>query len=115
MRAAAAEGFAAARLDLARAEAAAAWDYPLCAVRIDEECVALAGGYPDDDPAAIEAWAGRVAQRVARAGFRRAFVSGRVEVCRALEDALSLVGVVRAEERPARGLRALWKRSPKGK
>ncbi|WP_394849305.1 hypothetical protein LZC95_17895 [Pendulispora brunnea] len=117
MRAAAAEGFAAARADLAHAQAAAAWDYPFCAVRIDEESVALAGGYPDDDTAAIELWAGRVAQSVARAGYRRAFLSGRVEVCRALEDALSFVGVCRIPEPSAKGAErrflGFWKRSVK--
>jgi len=111
MRAATVEGFSAARADLAREEAAAAWDYPFCAVRVDEESVALAGGYPDDDAAAIEVWAGRVAQSVARAGFRRAFVSGRAEVCHALEEALSLVGIGRVEERPERRFLWLWKRS----
>ncbi|WP_394820610.1 hypothetical protein [Pendulispora albinea] len=113
MRAATAEGYAAARADLARMEAAAAWDYPFCAIRIDEESVALAGGYPDDDPAAIEVWAGRVAQAVARAGFRRAYVSGREEVCRALEEALSLMGVERVEESRKRPLFGFWKRSLK--
>ncbi|WP_394838835.1 hypothetical protein LVJ94_18250 [Pendulispora rubella] len=117
MRAAAAEGFAAAQADLARADAAAAWDYPFCAVRIDEESVAVTGGYPDDDAAAIEVWAGRVAQCVARAGYRRAYVSGRVEVCRALEDALSFVGVGRipeASSKPAeRRFLGFWKRSAK--
>ena len=117
MRAAASEGFAAARADLARTEAAAAWDYPFCAVRVDEESVAVAGGYPDDDTAAIEVWAGRVAQCVARAGYRRAFLSGREEVCRALEDALSLVGVCRVPEASAkageRRFLGFWKRSAK--
>ena len=94
--AALAEGFAAARVDMARREASAAWDYPRCSVRIDDETIAIIAGYPDhdgDDGEALAAWAARVAHGVALAGVRRAIVAGGDAARVALADALTLVGV----------------------
>jgi hypothetical protein len=101
-RAALAEGFAAARAEAARVEAAAQWDFPRCAVPLEGSAVAIAAGYPDDDEDALAAWASRVASGVARAGYRRAVLAGNERACLALEDALSLAGVkVRTTSPPA--------------
>ena len=113
-RAALAEGFAAARVDMARRDASAAWDYPRCSVRIDNETIAIVAGYPEDDGEALAAWAGRVAHGVALGGARRAIVAGGDVARLALADALTLVGVkihpsappLAAAARPWR----LWKR-----
>jgi hypothetical protein len=90
-RAALAEGFVAARLEKARAEALAAWDYPRCAVRVDEEIIALAAGMPDDDQDALGDWAARVAVAAQRDGVRRAMVDGPARA--ALADALAFAGI----------------------
>jgi len=101
-RAALAEGFAAARAEAARVEAAAQWDFPRCIVPLPDSAIAIAAGYPDDDEDALAAWASRVANGVARAGYRRAILAGGERACLALEDALSLAGVkVRTTSPPA--------------
>src|ERR1700729_2265020 len=56
-RGALSEGFVAARAEIARAEAAARWEYPGCAVPLEGASVAIAAGYPDDDDDALAAWA----------------------------------------------------------
>jgi hypothetical protein len=93
VRAALAEGFAGARLELARREACVAWEYPRCAVPIDDGVIAIAAGYPDDDGEALASWAGRVASGAARSGVRRAMVAGRDDARDALIDALSTAGI----------------------
>jgi hypothetical protein len=101
-RAALAEGFAAARAEEARVEASARWDFPRCAVPLEDSAIAIAAGYPEDDEDALAAWASRVANGVARAGYRRAVLAGNDRACVALEDALSLAGVkVRTTSPPA--------------
>jgi hypothetical protein len=101
-RSAVAEGFAAARTEATRAEAAARWDFPGCAVPLEDAAVAIAAGFPDDDEDALAAWAARVANGVARAGFRRAILAGGERACAALFDALELAGVkVRTTSPPA--------------
>jgi hypothetical protein len=101
-RAAVAEGFAAARAEAARIEAAAQWDFPACTVPLDGVSIAIAAGHPDDDEDALAAWAARVANGVVRAGYRRAVLAGNARACAALEDALSLAGVtVRTTSPPA--------------
>ncbi len=101
-RAALAEGFAAARAEAAHVEASAQWEFPRCAVPLEASAIAIAAGYPDDDEDALAAWASRVANGVARAGYRRAVLAGGVLGCAALEDALSLAGVkVRTTSPPA--------------
>jgi len=91
--AALAEGFAAARLDAAKREAAAGWEYPRCAVPIGDRAVAIAAGFPGDDGEAVAAWAARVAHAAALGGARRAQVAGVEPARTALLDALSLVGI----------------------
>lgn len=101
-RAALAEGFVAARAEAAVAEAASRWEYPGCVVPLENASVAIAAGYPEDDEDALAAWAARVASHVARAGYRRAVLSGGEKACSALFDALELAGVkVRTTAPPA--------------
>lgn len=92
-RAALAEGFAAARSEIARKEAAQAWEYPRCAVVLESGVVAIAAGYPESDLDALGQWASRVAHDAALAGARRAIVAGTERAREALTDALTLVGV----------------------
>jgi hypothetical protein len=92
-RAAVGEGFAGTRTELAKSAAEAAWEFPKCAARLAEGSVAIAVGFPDDDPDAIVAWAGRVAHDAALAHVRRAVVDGRAAACAALVEALSLAGI----------------------
>ena len=113
-RAALAEGFSSARAEMARLDAAAAWDYPRCVVRIDDDRIAIVAGYPDEDGEALAAWASRVAHGVALAGVRRAIVTGGDAARAAVADALALVGVKLHPSAPpappsARSWR-LWKR-----
>jgi hypothetical protein len=92
-RAAVAEGFALAQTERAKAAAEAAWEFPKCAVRLADGSIAIAAGFPDDDPDALAAWAGRIAHDAALAHVRRAVVDGRAAACAALVDALSLAGI----------------------
>ncbi|MEO8796285.1 MAG: hypothetical protein ABI551_00235 [Polyangiaceae bacterium] len=94
-----AEGFAAARADLARDERLASWEPPHCLVVLDESTVAIAAGFPDDDAEALSSWSGKVAQAVLAAGARHARVSGRPAAVTAAVDALTLVGVTVAASR----------------
>jgi hypothetical protein len=92
-RAALSEGFVASRSELARAEAAARWEYPGCVVPLEHATVAIVASYPDDDEDALAAWAARVASAVARSGYRRAVVAGADKTRGLLLDALELAGV----------------------
>jgi hypothetical protein len=109
-RAAVAEGFVAAMAERAHVDARARWEYPRCAVPIDATVVALAAGYPHEDGEALAAWCERVARECARAGFKRAVVSGNDHVVAALVDALALVGIEQSApvERRPRRLRLTW-------
>jgi hypothetical protein len=101
-RAALAEGFAAAREEIAHAEAAARWEFPGCAVPLENASVAIAAGYPEGDEDALAGWAARVASEVARAGYRRALLAGGEKARARLFDALELAGVkVRTTSPPA--------------
>ena len=93
VRVAIAEGFAAAQLDMARAEALAAWDPPFCVVPVDDTTIAVAAGFPNDDHDVLEAWSAKIAQAALASGARSAFVAGRSAAVRAVTDALTLVGV----------------------
>ncbi len=92
-RAALAEGYAAARIDKARADAMRAWDFPRCAVPVDKDTMAFVAGPPDDDDDALGEWAARVAVKAVRAKVRRARVSGPEKPRNALVEALDLLGV----------------------
>ena len=92
-RAALASGYDAGRVEEARRDAARAWDFPRCAVRIDGETMAFAASIPDDDDDVVGEWAARVALAAQRAKVRRAIVDGLDGPRRALADALSLAGI----------------------
>jgi hypothetical protein len=101
MRAAVAEGFGAAMLEAARAEAASRWEYPRCVVPLAKGEIAIAAGYPEDDGEALAAWAARVANAASRAGARLAILSGGEAARAALTDALTLAGIqVRTSQPP---------------
>jgi len=78
---------------MSRREAAAAWEFPRCAVTLESGMVALVAGYPAEDSDALEGWAARVAKAASLAGVRRAVVGGPVAQRAALVDALALVGI----------------------
>ena len=91
-------------------EASGQWEFPRCAVPLEDSAIALAAGYPDDDEDALAAWASRVANGVARAGYRRAVLAGSERLgCAALEDALSPRGGEGPHDGAARaaGIRAI--------
>jgi hypothetical protein len=62
---------------------------------LHEASVAIVAGYPEDDADALAAWASRVARQAARAGVRRAVVSGSPAAEAALAEALEVAGVQR--------------------
>jgi hypothetical protein len=91
--AAVAEGFAATLVESALRSAMHAWEFPSCAVALDESTIAVAAGHPSDDPEVIAAWAARIAKAAALKGVRRAIVSGGDMARSAVVDALALVGI----------------------
>ncbi len=99
-RAALVEAFALARREGARAEAAARWEYPGCAVGLADGTVAIAAGFPDEDEEALHAWASRVAHDAALAGVRRVVVCGSEAAEKALESAFEIAGITRVPGRP---------------
>jgi hypothetical protein len=87
-----------------------AWEYPACVVRLDDETVAVAAGYPTDDGEALADWAARVASKLSRERARAAVVSGTDAARRELAEALSLVGIeVRDSLRRSGWLRLPWR------
>jgi hypothetical protein len=93
VRASLAEAFSAASLERVRADAAARWGFPRCAVPLDKRTVAIACGHPEDEADALVMWADKTAASVARAGYRAAYVSGGERAEGLLRDALDKVGV----------------------
>jgi hypothetical protein len=87
------EGFAAAIRDAERVASSSAWEYPACVVAIGSDAVAIACGYPSDDPEAIALWAARLATKLVKAKTKRAVLSGSPIVMKEVESALSFVGV----------------------
>jgi hypothetical protein len=92
-RAAACEGFSGELVEMERADALGAWEFPRCAVRVAASDIAIAAGHPADERDVLEAWAARAAKAAALLGVRRAFVSGRDGPRRALAEALSVAGI----------------------
>jgi hypothetical protein len=92
-RAAVAEGYAGARVEIAKRSAQAAWEFPRCVAKIADGAIAIAAGFPDDDADSIAAWASRIAHDAALAHVRRAIVDGPPAACAAVVDALSLAGI----------------------
>jgi hypothetical protein len=111
-RAALAEGYGAARLERARAEAVTAWDYPRCAVRLGKDTAAFAAGAPDDDDEALAEWAARVALAAQKDKVRHAIVGGAERPRAALAEALAFAGIrVEADARVETSvLRRIWRR-----
>ncbi len=92
-RAAVAEGFTYALLEKVQHEALRSWEFPRCAVGLPDEAIAIAAGYPSDDPEELREWAARVAKAAALQGIRRAHVAGPDAARDAVLDALDLVGI----------------------
>jgi hypothetical protein len=87
------EGYAAVVRESEQADACAAWEYPNCVVRIDDDAVAIACGLPTTDAEALGAWAGRLAGQLVRAKVRRAVLSGHDTARAEVASALELVGI----------------------
>jgi hypothetical protein len=92
-RAAVAEGFTRALLERAQQDALQSWAFPRCAVALPGGVIAIAAGFPSDDPELLGEWAARVANAAALQGARRAFVAGPVAARAAVEDALDVAGI----------------------
>lgn len=92
-RASVVEGFAAAIRDAERAASLNAWEFPSCVVPIADDVVAIACGYPSDDPEAIALWAARLASKLVKAKTKRALLAGSPVAMREVGSALSLVGI----------------------
>lgn len=94
-RASVAEGYVASVREKERAAARIAWEYPNCAVRVDDETVAIAARYPtaDIDRLAVADWAARVALGASRDKARYAVVAGPPELVAEVTEALTLVGI----------------------
>lgn len=93
LRAALFEGYTQAMAEESVSSRDASWDPPACVVSLGEGRAAIAAGFPNDAPEALSAWADRVAAWLVRAKIKRATVSGTEAAQRALEEALSTVGV----------------------
>ncbi|MBX3186870.1 MAG: hypothetical protein KF819_07645 [Labilithrix sp.] len=110
-RASLAEGYCSVVVESERAAARRGWEYPSCAVRIDDRTVAIVAA-PGDDDDAVADWAARVALGASKDRYARAHLGeGDARTRAELEQALSLVGiaVARGREEPRSWLR-FWKR-----
>ncbi|MCA9587665.1 MAG: hypothetical protein KC657_20200, partial [Myxococcales bacterium] len=89
-----------------RRAASAAWECPACLVDVDGATVAVACGYPTDDPEALGDWAARLALFLSKRGIKRAILGGPEPACAEAREALALIGidVVRQLDAPPRGL-----------
>ncbi len=92
-RAALVEGYASTLLEKAEEEARGNWDFPKCVVALSETRIAVAAGYPSEDPELLSEWAAKIAKAAALRGVRRAFVSGPNLARTSVEDALAVVGI----------------------
>ncbi|AKV01721.1 hypothetical protein AKJ09_08384 [Labilithrix luteola] len=110
-RASLCEGYFAGVVEAERTSARRAWEFPACAVQVDEETVAIAAGYPDADHEALTDWADRVALAASKKRFKRAVLSGpergHTELARALE--IAGIEVVSSLERRGWQRLAFWK------
>lgn len=106
------EGYVGAVVAAERASARRAWEWPACAVPLDDRTCAITACYPEGPDDALVAWAERVATRASKAGVRRAVVAGEGRPRAELEAALAVVGVevlARLPEEPRSWLP--WRRS----
>lgn len=93
LRAALFEGYAQAMSEESLAIRDACWDPPSCVVQLGDGHATIAAGFPNDAPEALSAWADRVAAWLVRAKVKRITASGCEATRRALEEAVSTVGV----------------------
>jgi hypothetical protein len=98
-RAAVVEGFTRELLERAHQDALRTWQFPRCAVALPGGVLAVAAGFPSDDPELVREWAAGIAKAAALQGIRQAFVSGPDESRAAVEDAFDVVGI-RVADRP---------------
>jgi hypothetical protein len=88
------EGYLAVARDAERAAAALRWEYPACVVPLATDGdVAIACGYPDEDPEALASWAARLARQLVKAKVRRVLLSGPSPAKTEVASAVGLVGI----------------------
>jgi hypothetical protein len=92
-RASVIEGYVAWLRDAERAAASARWDYPACAVPLEDGAVAIACGHPCDDADALSAWAGRVIGQLVKANARRLVLAGPERARAEIANAAASVGI----------------------
>ena len=92
-RAALAEAFTRELLERANQDALDGWQFPRCAVAMPGGVLAVAAGFPSDDPELLREWAAGVAKAAALQGIRQAFVSGPAASRAAVEEAFDVVGI----------------------
>jgi hypothetical protein len=92
-RASLVEGYASSLLERAQEDARRSWDFPKCVVSLSGTRIAIAAGYPSEDPELLSEWAAKIAKAAALQGVRRAFVSGPDRARTSVEDALTVVGI----------------------
>lgn len=92
-RASLVEGYVATVRDAERASGRLSWEYPACAVPLEDGVVAVACGYPPVDSEAVADWAARLAGRLVKDKVREVVLSGPTDVKAEVENAVTLVGV----------------------
>jgi hypothetical protein len=97
MRAALFEGYVLTLAEQSVAVKDATWEPPACVVMLGDGRAAIAGGFPNDAPEALMAWADRVASWSLRNKLKRVVLSGPLQVRKTLAEALSLVGIEHEE------------------
>ncbi len=95
-RACLAEGYVAAISESEKLIARLAWEYPKCAVRVNEKTVAIVRGLPASEDEDLADWAARVSVGASREGFTTAIFEGPDATRTHLEDAFSLLGIALA-------------------
>ncbi len=102
-RAALAEAFTRELLERANQDALSGWQFPRCAVAMPGGVLAVAAGFPSDDPELLREWAAGIAKAAALQGIRQAFVSGPAPSRAAVEEAFDVVGIQVSRDRPMKG------------
>ena len=102
-RAAMVESYVHVRTTTIQEDAVRAWEYPACAVPLEDGSLAVAAGHPDGDLDALAGWASRVAQAATLSGARRVVASGTEAALGALEEALDVAGIELRRRPTARG------------
>lgn len=110
------EGYVAGVRDEGRSALLRSWEYPSCAVSLDHGAMAVACGYPTDDPEGLAAWAERIANHLMKAKIRQVVLSGSGLATNAVACAVGLVGIevrspLTARAEPQAGARR-WLRLP---